>query len=73
MKKKQFNSKLNLKKHKVSNLQQHNVQGGGDTTATITYAIITTVKIYTEWVTTPRVCVTTVTVPITLTIITDEC
>jgi len=72
MKKKQFHSKLNLNKHKISNLQENSVQGGGDTTATITYVIITTVKVFTEHVTGPRMC-TTITVPITLTIISDDC
>jgi hypothetical protein len=53
MKKKNLHSKLNLKKHKISNLQQHSLQGGTDS---ITYVIITTIKIFTELVTDPRIC-----------------
>lgn len=53
MKKKNLHSRLNLKKHKISSLQQNSIQGGTDT---IVYVIITTVKILTEYVTDPRIC-----------------
>jgi len=56
MKKKSLHSKLNLKKHRVSNLQQNSIQGGTDSIATGTYIIITTIKILTEHITDPRIC-----------------
>jgi hypothetical protein len=57
MKKKQFHSKLNLKKHKISNLQENSVQGGTDSIATATYIIINTIKVLTEHIT-RRICPT---------------
>jgi hypothetical protein len=58
MKKKEFNNRLNLGKRVISKLQQNNLQGGTDA---VVYVIITTVKIATEYVTNPRICVTDVT------------
>lgn len=54
MKKKNFHSRLNLKKHKISNLQQNALQGGTDA---VTFVIITTVKVLTEYIT-RRICPT---------------
>jgi hypothetical protein len=55
MKKKQFHSKLNLNKHKISNLQQSSIQGGTDPIAVGTYIIIKTIKVLTELITV-RIC-----------------
>ncbi len=57
MKKKEFHSKLNLGKSKISNLQQNNLQGGTDgIIQTVTYVIVRTVKITIDIYTTPEVC-----------------
>jgi hypothetical protein len=57
MKKKEFNNRLNLGKKVISNLQQNRLHGGTDSIATVTYVIITTIKIATEYITNPRICV----------------
>lgn len=58
MKKKEFNSRLKLRKNVISNLQSNSLHGGTDTIAyPVTYIIITTVKIATELYTKkPRMC-----------------
>jgi len=53
----QFHSKLNLNKHKISNLQENSIQGGTDSIATATYIIINTIKVLTEQIT-KRICPT---------------
>ena len=62
MKKREFNN-LKLRKRVISNLQQQHIQGGTDAITSATYIIITTIKILTEHVTTPRVCTTSITCP----------
>lgn len=57
MKKKDFNSKLNLNKHIISSLQKSSIQGGTDTIVhATTYIIVNTIKITIEHFTKPRVC-----------------
>ena len=57
MKKKEFNSRLNLHKNVISNLQKTSIQGGTDSIIrTATYVIINTIKIATELFTKPEVC-----------------
>ena len=73
MKKKSIHSKLNLKKHKISHLQQHNLTGGTDSVASATYIIITTIKVLTKYVTN-RICPTDSVCPATVTLSEDtEC
>lgn len=61
MKKKNFNSKLSLGKKMISNLQENNVYGGADTVVSGTYIIVTTIRILTEHITDPRICIGDVT------------
>jgi len=57
MKKKEFRSKLTLRKNKISNLQQSSLQGGTDgIVRTATYVIVNTIKITIELFTKPEVC-----------------
>lgn len=59
MKKKEFNNSLRLGKKVISNLQQNSIQGGTDAITTTTYIIVTTIKILTEHITDPRICLST--------------
>jgi hypothetical protein len=54
MKKKEFNSRLNLGKNVISNLQQNSIQGGTDSIATATYIIVNTIRVLTENITKVR-------------------
>jgi len=57
MKKKEFHSRLNLGKHKISNLQQNSLQGGTDAVVeTVTYVIVRTVKITIDIYSKPEIC-----------------
>lgn len=57
MKKKEFNHRLSLRKNVISNLQSNTLQGGTDgVIRTVTYVIVTTVKITIEVYTKPEVC-----------------
>ncbi|WP_298424791.1 hypothetical protein [uncultured Kordia sp.] len=62
MKKKDFNSRLNLNKNVISSLQKNSITGG---TATIvpatTFIVVKTIKITIEHFTRPGLCVTEIT------------
>jgi len=55
MKKREFNSRLHLRKRIISKLQQRTLQGGTDPIG-IGYVIITGAKIETDLITKPRIC-----------------
>jgi hypothetical protein len=71
MKKKEFNNSLNLRKKVISNLQQNSIQGGTDTITSATYIIVKTIKVLTEHITDPRICLSsaacTLTTPVPFT------
>lgn len=57
MKKKEFNSKLNLNKNIISSLQKNSIRGGTDSVVhATTYVIVNTIKITIELFTKPEVC-----------------